>query len=149
MAAEAVSDRPLFGRTERGAPTYARGKRWPASALLAVPFILIMVVLYPAVKRLVCWRACWLTVLTFELYMLPIEAFAVRWGLWVYNTERILGPTVLGVPIEEPLIYYLLPPIFVAMLYELTAGWLAGRVRFRWEPGLRRLARRFPVLAPR
>lgn len=149
MPAEPDHGRPRFGRGPDGAPSYARGEKWPASALLAVPFLILMALLYPVVKRLVRWRACWMTVLVFGVLMLPVEHLAVTWGLWVYNNNRLLGPTVWGVPIEEPLIYYFFPPIMVAMLYELTAGLIAGQITPRWEPGLKRLARRVPALAPR
>ena len=52
---------------------YSRGKKWPAWALLAVPFAMVMVLLYPLVKRKVNWRACWGTVLVFEVMMLPVN----------------------------------------------------------------------------
>ncbi|MEK7766008.1 MAG: hypothetical protein AAB368_07195, partial [bacterium] len=61
-----------------GAPTYARGKKWPASALLAIPFAILMALLVPVVRKLVRWRACWLTVLAFEVIMLPVEHAARR-----------------------------------------------------------------------
>ena len=59
-------------------------------------------------------------------------------GFWVYNTERLLGPEIWGVPIEEPLIYYLLPPIMVVMAFELVTGLLNKTIKFNWE---RQLAR--------
>ncbi len=149
MAADPVANRPAYEHDAAGAPTYARGKKWPASALLAIPFAILMALLVPVVRKLVRWRACWLTVLAFEVIMLPVEHAAVSVGFWVYNRNRLLGPTVWGVPIEEPLIYYFLPPIFAIMLFELAAGLLTGAIKPDWRPWLRRWARRFPLLAPR
>ena len=117
---------------------YGRGKKWPAWALLAIPFAMVMVVLYPLVKRKVNWRACWLTVLVFEVMMLPVEHYAVILGFWVYNTNRLLGPEIWGIPIEEPLIYYFLPPMMVVMAFELVTGLLNKTIKFNWESQLAR-----------
>lgn len=127
---EIVRPRPEFSEREDGAPAYARGAKWPAWTLLALPFILVMVPLYRAVRRRVRWTACLLAVLVFEVLMLPVEHHAILRGLWVYNTNRILGPQLWGIPIEEPLLYYLLPPILVCMVYEFITGLVTGTLRW-------------------
>lgn len=123
-----VRRRPSF-RSRLGYPSYARGKKWPAWALLAIPFVAVMIPLYQAAKREVHWRACVLAVLVFEAIMIPVEHNSIVRGHWVYNENRILGPLVWGIPIEEPLIYYLFPPIFVILVYECIAGWLSGAIK--------------------
>jgi lycopene cyclase domain-containing protein len=122
--------RPRMRRSASGAPTYARGAKWPAWFLLAIPFLLAMIPLFKAVWRRVDWLACAFTVLLFEGIMIVVEHNSVMRGHWVYNENRILGPLVWGVPIEEPLIYYLLPPIFVIMLFELLKGLMDGTIKF-------------------
>lgn len=131
-------ERPRISRRSSGAPTYARGKKWPAWALLAVPFILVMVPIYQTVKHRVYWMACALTVLVFEVIMIPVEHNSIMRGHWVYNEHRILGPLVWGIPIEEPLIYYFLPPIFVILMFELVSGLLKGVIKIEWQSWLRR-----------
>jgi len=138
---EVVRRRPRIVR-RRGVPAYARGKKWPAWALLAVPFALVMVPLYQAAKRRVHWLACILTVVVFEAIMIPVEHNSIIRGHWVYNENRILGPLFWDIPIEEPLIYYLLPPILVILIYECVAGWLAGTIKLDWQASLRRWLRK-------
>ncbi len=123
-----VPARPRFDRRADGAPTYARGRRRPAWMLLAIPFVALMAMLLPVVRRRVHWMACLLTVGLFELVMLPVEHWSILRGHWVYNEHRILGPLFWGIPIEEPLIYYLLPPILVIMIFEYLAARLNGSI---------------------
>jgi len=127
---EIVQPRPQFSERKDGAPAYARGAQWPAWALLAIPFLLVMVPLYHAVRRRVRWAACVQAVMVFEVVMLPVEHHSILRGHWVYNTNRILGPLVWGIPIEEPLLYYLLPPMLVCMAYEFISGLLSGALRW-------------------
>ena len=141
MSSRIIHQRPKIG-TRKGYPSYARGKKWPAWALLAVPFIAVMIPLYQAAKRHVHWGACLLTVVVFEAMMIPIEHNSIVRGHWVYNENRILGPLFWGIPIEEPLIYYLFPPILVILIYECVAAWLTGKLKVDVGGWLRKLARR-------
>ena len=126
-------------------PEYARGKKWPAWAILAIPFIIAMLVLYRLVKHRVRWIACSLTVLVFEAVMIVAEHNSIMRGHWVYNENRILGPRIWEIPIEEPFMYYLLPPILAIMLFELVRGLLAGAIKPDWRGWLARRIRP-PVL---
>ena len=145
--------RPDFGRRADGAPSYARGAKWPAWAVLVLPFLLQMLFLNRLVKSRVRWTACWLTVLVFEAVLLPVEHKAILNGLWVYNSNRILGPLFWGIPIEEPLIYYLFPPVLAIMLFEFIHGTLQGTIRFdlkrELDRGLKVLGWKPPVIYAR
>ena len=127
---EIIHPRPVFTRREDGSPTYARGAKWPAWALLALPFIIVMVPLYRVVRHRVRWASCMLTVLVFEAMMIPVEHNSILRGHWVYNQNRILGPLFWSIPIEEPLIYYFLPPILIIMIFELVTGFVSGALRW-------------------
>jgi lycopene cyclase domain-containing protein len=140
-----IPPRPRFSRRPDGAPTYRRGRWWPAWALLALPFVVLMAVLLPVVRRRVHWMACAFTVLVFEAVMLPVEHWSILRGHWVYNESRILGPLVWGIPIEEPLIYYLLPPILVIMIHEYLAGRITGAIP---RPDWSRIVRRWRASTP-
>jgi len=148
-----VPDRPRFNRRADGAPSYARGAKWPAWALLAIPFLLVILLLNKVAGSRVRWTACWLTVLLFEAVMIPVEHKAILLGHWVYNENRILGPLFWGIPIEEPLIYYIFPPVFVILAYETINGLLSGSVKFDWrsdiERGLKMLGWTPPASAAR
>ncbi|MFW5775318.1 MAG: lycopene cyclase domain-containing protein [Chitinivibrionales bacterium] len=109
----------------RGLPTYIRGKRWPAWALIALPFVMLLVYLRRRVHSM-CWRSAVTVVLLFEIANLFIEHRAVYLGHWVYNEARILGPRIWGIPIEEPMIYYLFPPLFVIIIMHLFYQWFRG-----------------------
>src|SRR5688572_7576276 len=91
-----------------------------------LPFAFLMALFAPLVRGRVHWMACALTVALFEIVMLCVEHASILRGHWVYNEHRILGPLVWGIPIEEPLIYYLLPPIFIVMIFEYAAGRAGG-----------------------
>lgn len=106
----------------RGMPSYTRGKHRPAWALIALPFILLLIYMRTRVKAL-CWRSAVMVVLLFEISCLFIEHHAVVCGHWVYNEARILGPTFWGIPIEEPVIYYFFPPLFVIIIMHLFYQW--------------------------
>jgi lycopene cyclase domain-containing protein len=121
--------------------------KWPAWALLALPFAFLMAWLLPLVRRRVRWTACWLTVLVFEAVLIPVEHNSLIRGHWVYNEHRILGPKLWGIPIEEPLIYYLLPPILVIMVFEFTVARLEAARLPDWRAALARLVRRVPETA--
>jgi len=97
--------------------TNSNGTWWPASAALAVPFILLRNVLRRSAAGQINWRAAVLTVVIFECLMIVAEHYSLSRGHWVYNKARLLGPKIWGVPIEEPLIYYWLGPFFTITLW--------------------------------
>lgn len=102
-------------------------KKWPASVLLAAPFFLLVVPLYRAARERVNWRAALALIATFEALMFCAEIFSVSRGHWIWNPNRTLGPTVFGVPIEEPLLYYWFPPLFVVLMMHAFEGWFEKR----------------------
>ena len=110
------------------APAAAPGvKRWPASVLLTVPFFFIAAPLYSLTKKHVNWRAAGLMIATFSVIAFVAGHFSVVRQHWIWNPARTLGPTVWGVPIEEPLLYYWFPPLFVVLLFHAVEDWLKRR----------------------
>ncbi|OVE77928.1 hypothetical protein BVX98_01635 [bacterium F11] len=97
---------------------FKKGKWWPISALILIPFMLIFLPLYKAARNLVNWKAVFFTVVTFEVVMFLAEAFSISRGHWVWNESRIFGYKIWGVPIEEPLLYYWFPPVFIITLFH-------------------------------
>lgn len=108
---------------ENGKPTYRRGAKYPAWMLIALPFIALTGFLLKRVRGL-HWPSLLATVLLFEAALLFVEHNSVMIGHWVYNQNRILGPEVWGIPIEEPLIYYLFPPIMVVVVFHLIVSFV-------------------------
>lgn len=103
---------PDFKKDDKGVPWYDRGRKWPAWFIIAVPFILLAAFLVRRVKN-ISWKAVFATVLFFETVTIFLEHHSILMGHWVYNRSRIFGVLVWDVPIEELLIYYLFPPVFV------------------------------------
>ncbi|MBI4052045.1 MAG: hypothetical protein HY400_06030 [Elusimicrobia bacterium] len=96
---------------------------WSVSAILILPFVLIFIPLYRSVRYEVNWRAAFSMVAVFEVVMFLAEHYSLSRGHWIYNDSRIWGVKIWGVPIEEPLIYYLFPPLFVVtLLHALRKG---------------------------
>jgi lycopene cyclase domain-containing protein len=102
-------------------------KKWPASVILAAPFFLLVIPLYKAARERVNWKAALFMVATFELLMLCAELFSVSRGHWIWNPNRILGPQFFGIPIEEPLLYYWFPPLFVVIMMHAFEEFMSGR----------------------
>ena len=94
----------------------ASQKRWPATVILSAPFIFILIPMFKAARERVNWAAAIAMICTFEVLMLLAEYFSVSRGHWVWNPNRTLGPTIFGIPIEEPLLYYWFPPLFMVIL---------------------------------
>lgn len=98
--------------------TFRKGKWAPLWALFMVPFLVIALPLYRFVRAEVDWAAAWITVIVFEALLMPVEWYSLGRGHWVYNEARILGPKVFGIPIEEPLLYYLFSPIIIICIFH-------------------------------
>lgn len=107
-------DEPLLSEEDK--KKRAAQKKWPATVILAAPFVFLLLPLWKAARERVNWRAAIAMILTFEAVMLCAEYFSVSRGHWIWNPNRTLGPTVFGIPIEEPLLYYWFPPLFVVIL---------------------------------
>ena len=118
-------------RDVRGIIQYARGARWPAWFLLALPFILVCVYVLHAVRKEINWRAAAAMVVVSEIMLMIVEHISVGRGHWVYNENRILGLKIWDVPVEEPLIYYWLPQLFVVATMLLIYRRLRKKPRRR------------------
>ena len=102
-------------------------KKWPASVILTIPFFFIVLPLYKASRESVNWRAAGLMILTFSVIAFVAGHFSVMREHWIWNPMRTLGPTVWGVPIEEPLLYYWFPPLFVVILMHAFEKYFINR----------------------
>lgn len=91
-------------------------KKWPATVLLVAPFFYVLASLYKSARHDVNWKAAITTIITFEAVMFPAEHFSIARGHWIWNDSRILGTKLWEVPVEEPLLYYWFPPLFVILL---------------------------------
>ena len=123
-----ANPRPSEKASKKGIPSYVKGLWWPAWALLLAPFIIVFGFLYRTVREEVNLKAALATVALFELVVFPHEWFSLRRGYWIYNEARILGPRIFGVvPIEEPLMYYVFPPLIVIIGMHVIRKILAKR----------------------
>ncbi|MGD9643759.1 MAG: lycopene cyclase domain-containing protein [Elusimicrobiales bacterium] len=102
-------------------------KRWPATVVLVAPFMLLAIPLYRAARRSVHWPAAIAMICTFEAVMFLAEYFSVSRQHWIWNPDRVVGPMFFGIPIEEPLLYYWFPPLFVVICLHAIKNWLDGR----------------------
>ncbi|MBI5744629.1 MAG: hypothetical protein HY952_08780 [Elusimicrobia bacterium] len=117
----------LLSEEDRKKKDATAQKKWPASVLLAAPFFLLVIPLYKAARERMNWKAALAMVATFEAIMICAELFSVSRGHWIWNPNRILGPAFFGVPIEEPLLYYWFPPLFVVILMHAFEGFFEKR----------------------
>ncbi len=118
-------ENPLLSEEEKR--KRATQKKWPATVILAAPFVLLLLPLWKAAREKVNWRAAFAMILTFEAIMLGAEYFSISRGHWIWNPNRTLGPTVFGIPIEEPLLYYWFPPLFTVVLMHTLEKYVFGR----------------------
>jgi len=117
----------LLSEEDRKKKDATAQKRWPATVVLAAPFFLLVIPLYRAARERVNWKAALAMIATFEGLMICAELFSVSRGHWIWNPNRILGPSFFGVPIEEPLLYYWFPPLFVVLLMHAFEGFFEKR----------------------
>ena len=120
-----LPEKPEFDK-KKDIPGYERGMRIPAWFGLAIPFLALMAVLFRHVKNL-SFKSALGVIVIFEIGTLLIEHHAVVNGHWVYNRAKLLGPLVWDVPIEEVVIYYLFPPLFVIFLMLLFDQYFSKR----------------------
>ena len=123
---EEIPDKPLSAETRKKTKP-SSAKRWPATVVLLAPFMFLIVPLYKAAKNSVNWAAAMAMMATFEIIMFFAEYFSVSRGHWVWNPDRIIGPTIFGIPIEEPLLYYWFPPLFVVILMHAIENFIKKR----------------------
>ena len=103
-------------------------KRWPATLVILSPLMFLFVPLYKAARHSVNWSAAIALVVTFEVIMFFAEYFSVSRQHWIWNPDRIIGPTIFGgIPIEEPLLYYWFAPLFLVVLMHAIENWLKSR----------------------
>ncbi len=119
-------EKPRARETSKGFE-YTKGKWVPWWAILFIPFLVLLQILHRHIKGQVNWRAAWLTVLIFEVMCMAAESYQLSRGHWVYNEARILGPKVFGVPIEEPLLYYLFSPLVIICIFHTIKSWIAKK----------------------
>lgn len=125
MADEEIKD--SAAPEARPAAPAAGVKRWPASVILTVPFFFIVIPLYNAAKKVVSWRAAASMIATFSVIAFVAGHFSVTRQHWIWNPARTLGPTIWLVPIEEPLLYYWFPPLFVVLLFHAVEDYLVRK----------------------
>jgi lycopene cyclase domain-containing protein len=113
-----TNDEPYITRNSRGEYRYREGRWFPAWALLMVPFVVMALPLLRYAGGRMNWKSLGFTIAIFEGLLVPVERLCLKRGHWVYNESRLLGPRIFGVPIEEPLIYYLLSPVIILLIFQ-------------------------------
>lgn len=96
-----VENDPKATKQEYG--TYKRGKKAPAWIYVQLAIIVTILALMRFYRGR--WAALWWTTATFVAVGYGNELYALHQGFWVYNANRLLGPFVLGVPVEEWIMY--------------------------------------------
>jgi len=114
-------------KKKRSAEKVKVQKKWPATVILLAPFTLIFIPLYRAARHSVNWAAAIAMIVTFEIIMFLAEYFAVSRGHWIWNPNRIIGPTIFSIPIEEPLLYYWFPPLLVVVFMHAVENRIKAR----------------------
>jgi len=84
----------------------------------------------PWVWKRIHWRALAMASAVFVPIMFITENLALHWGWWVWTDDKLLGPKVLLVPLEEFLLYFLIVPSLVAiqiLLQKCIESWTGRR----------------------
>ncbi len=77
-------------------------------ALLAVYLLIIASLFTHRVIECLRSRSFWLSFAVFGISWTVVELIGLRAAMWVYSGERLCGATVLGIPIEEYIIFFLI-----------------------------------------
>lgn len=81
----------------------------------------------PWLYRNIRWRAlAWVTAV-FVALMFACESAALHFNWWIWNEAQLLGPKVGLIPLEEFLLYFMVPPVLAILQHGFLA--LAARSR--------------------
>ncbi len=133
--------RPLLRWDPKRLWTYARGTQWPGLFCLALPFIVLFIYVYHLASRSINWKAALPMLALSECMFFFWEHWAISRGHWVYNCNILCGVFIWGVPLEELLIFYWIPPLFVVctmlLIYrqlKKRTGRVARHVKYNTLP---------------
>lgn len=94
---------------------YKRGTKFPVW-IWVVAFVLVaLAVAYVFFRG--SWKAVLATTAVFVCVAYPNELYSLSQGYWVYNQNRMIGPWLFGVPVEEWAMYTA-SPAAGSMLYS-------------------------------
>jgi len=85
-------------------------------ALASIYAILICTLLQKQIGRVIRRRAFWLSGLVFYCLWILLEQHALTNGWWVFNPNKIIGLSLLGIPLEEYFAFALIHLSTVALL---------------------------------
>jgi len=109
--------------TKPGDYHYREGQKklyWIWWVIIPVIYILSML---PVVIKRIHWRALVVTSGLFILSMVVLENIALYYGWWIWNENKLLGPKVLLVPLEEFLTYFVGGPFLVVCQILIRKFW--------------------------
>ena len=86
------------------------------------PLIQVIVTL-PLVFKRIHLRAILITSAFFIAAMFSLENLAIYWGWWIWNEQKLWGPKVLLVPLEEFLLYLIAVPAVITIQILLFKLW--------------------------
>jgi lycopene cyclase domain-containing protein len=79
---------------------------WIDLGAFAVPFLFSF---HPRLRFDRQWHAAWPAILGMMLLFIPWDAWATSRGIWGFDPEHLVGPNLLGLPIEEWLFFICIP----------------------------------------
>ena len=90
-----------------GLPSYFRGAKMPVYTMFVafVVWSIFEMRSYASGN----YKAIALTVLAFFFGIMPYEHYALLTHTWIYNMDKMTGITLIGVPIEEWIVYFTCP----------------------------------------
>lgn len=76
--------------------------------LLGVFFLVILTLFLEVMPRLFRDRSYWISGVLFIVLCTGIEIYALKQRWWFFNDQKICGAFILGVPLEEYIVFYLI-----------------------------------------
>jgi lycopene cyclase domain-containing protein len=108
-----------------GYDTYSRGSKVPVYTIFVVTTILAIFAMRKYFKGQT--NEILFTAAAFFSVIAPFEQYALKHGVWVYNTQKMLGIEFYGVPVEEWAIYLACPIagcLFITLFSKKLKGTL-------------------------
>ena len=90
---------------------------WVNLGAIFFPFILSFNKLGHFYKR---WKAVFISIAIMAAFIISWDVLFTIWGVWGFNEEYLLGPSILHLPLEEWLFFLCIPYAFMFLYDQLV-----------------------------
>lgn len=103
---------------------YSRGNKFPVYIFVQIAIIVSILAMYRSYRG--NRTALFGTSIVFTATAFPHELYSIMNGFWVYNTQRLVGPSLFSIPVEGYLMY-VIAPVCAGMILDIASRLWFGK----------------------